>query len=139
MGRNNIFMPLKYRRRFESWEAEKAKAILLAMFEYKETGEVRSLLPQYNDAFEAIRDDMDIIDKAYEERCRINAINGAKGGKAKKANAAERCRTLADADESGLKRREAKKIEEKIREDKRFFTDNRRRGLGLHPIGEYLP
>ena len=84
MGKNNIFMPLKYESRFDRWEAEKVKAIIKAMFVYKRTGEVKTLPPEYMDAFDAIRDDMDVIEAAYEERCKINAENGKKGGRPKK-------------------------------------------------------
>ena len=80
MGKNDFIMPLKYRSRFASWSSEKVKAILMAMFEYNETGVVPKLPPEYEDAFEAIRCDMDIVRVAYEERCRINSENGKKGG-----------------------------------------------------------
>lgn len=80
MGKEDFIMPLRYKSRFERWDSEKCKAILMAMFEYKETGEVINLPDAYLDAFDAIRSDMDIINAAYEEKCRINAENGAKGG-----------------------------------------------------------
>lgn len=96
MGKDDFIIPLKYKRRFQRWSGKKCKAILLAMFDYKETGDV-NIDEEYLDSFEAIRDDMDIIDEAYKRKCEINAINGAKGGK---ANATERYRTQANGGKS---------------------------------------
>ena len=119
MGKYNIFMPLKYKKRFERWDAEKVKAILLAMFEYKETGEVTNLPSEYYDAFESIMDDMDIIEEAYQHRCEINAENGKKGGRPKKSEETEKSEWVF---ENRKKRknpiREEKRREEKKREEK---------------------
>ena len=54
---------------------------------------------------------MDILKEAYKRKCEINAINGAKGGQAKQANATERKRTGANLPD--------KIREDKIREDKK--------------------
>ena len=132
MGKQDFIMPFKYRNRFERWDAEKCKAILMAMFDYAERGRI-NLPPTYMDSFEAIMDDMDIVKKAYEEKCRVNAENGAKGGKAKQANATERKRTGANL---------ADKIrEDKIREDKIRKNKYRSKGeddLPFYPLSELI-
>lgn len=122
MGKESIFMPMKYKRRFQCWDSEKVKAILMAMFEYQETGEVVALPPQYVDAFDAIRDDMDIINAAYEERCRKNAENGKKGGAPvgnqnarKTSETTERLKKQAKQPKQAL--REEKKRKEKKRDN----------------------
>ena len=123
MGKNNIFMPLKYESRFDRWEAEKVKAIIKAMFVYKRTGEVKKLPPEYMDAFDAIRDDMDVIEAAYEERCRKNAENGKKGGRPKKANGFSETERFLEKPKKALReenRREEKKREEREEEKQRF-------------------
>lgn len=100
MGRDTFIVRKSYKNRFQRWGAKKGYAILMAMFEYEETGEV-NLPEEYLDAFDPIREDLAAYDEAYERRCRINAINGAKGGKAKKANATDCQQTqtnLADID-----------------------------------------
>ena len=123
MGKNDFIMPCKYKKRFERWSGKKCKAIILAMFEYQETNTV-NIPDEYYDSFEAIRDDMDILKEAYKRKCEINAINGAKGGQAKQANASERKRTganLADKIRED-KIREDKKIEEDIRTSQQDFN-----------------
>ena len=60
VGKEDFIMPLKYKRRFERWDSEKCKAILMAMFDYTETG-MFCLAPVFMDSFEAIKDDMDIV------------------------------------------------------------------------------
>jgi len=118
MGKDDFIMPCKYKKRFERWSGKKCKAIILAMFEYQETNTV-NIPDEYYDSFEAIRDDMDILKEAYKRKCEINAINGAKGGKAKQANATERKRTGANL---------ADKIrEDKIREDKIDSLNNKKK------------
>lgn len=136
MGKNNIFMPLKYKRRFERWDAEKVKAILLAIFEYKETGEIK-LPGEYYDAFEAIKDDMDIIEEAYEERCRINAENGKKGGRPKKTEESEKTHSVFEKQ----KKRKKPIREENIREENIYslMNSNSNDPKPINEIGlEYL-
>ena len=138
MGKNDFIMPFKYRSRFASWSSEKVKAILMAMFEYNETGVVPKLPPEYEDAFEAIRCDMDIVRVAYEERCRINSENGKKGG-APKGN--QNARKTTETTETTENNRNKPKIrEDKIREDKIDSLNNKKkeRNVSVYTIKEYL-
>lgn len=137
MGKNDFIMPLKYRSRFARWESEKVKAILMAMFDYKETGEVPKLPPEYMDAFDAIKEDMDIVNAAYEERCRINAENGAKGGRPKKRTVLEE----TEKSERFFKNRKNPIREDKVREDKIDSLNNKKkeRNVSVYTIKEYLP
>lgn len=81
--KDGFILQCKYKERFARWGAEKGYAILMAIFEYEETGSI-TLPDSYYDAFEPIKEDLDAKRKAYEERCRQNAENGAKGGRPKK-------------------------------------------------------
>lgn len=83
MGRDTFLVHHKYKKRFQRWGAEKTYAILMAMFDYAESGTV-DLPEEYYDAFEPIKDDLDAMREAYENRCRVNAENGAKGGRPRK-------------------------------------------------------
>ena len=137
MGRNNIFMPMKYEVRFDRWDGEKVKAILKAMFVYQRTGEVKNLPPEYMDAFDAIRDDMDIINEAYEERCRINAENGKKGGRPKKRTVI----TETEKTEWFLEKPKKPLREEKKRKEKRREIQEEHKGGGdlpFYPLSELI-
>ena len=86
--KDTFIMQKKYRKRFERWGAEKGYAILMAMFEYEETGEV-NLPEEYYDAFEPIKEDMDAMREKWEEVCERNRQNGQNGGRPKKNNDTE--------------------------------------------------
>ena len=77
--KNSFILQQKYKSRFERWGAEKSYAILMAIFEYEETGEY-SLPDEYLDAFEPIKDDLDAAREKYDEICERNRANGKSGG-----------------------------------------------------------
>lgn len=122
MGKDNFIIPLKYKRRFARWSAKQCKAVLLAMFDYKETGAI-NIPDEYYDAFEAIRDDMDMIEEAYKRKCESNKENGAKGGapvgnqnarkQPKTSETTQNNPKQANTSETTLKRREDNILKEK--------------------------
>ena len=83
--KDTFIIQQKYKSRFERWGAEKGYAILMAMFEYEETGEVH-LPDEYYDAFEPIKEDLDAMRAKYEEVCERNRQNGQNGGRPKKTD-----------------------------------------------------
>lgn len=81
--KNSFILQQKYKSRFERWGAEKSYIILMAIFEYEETGEC-SLPDEYLDAFEPIKDDLDAAREKYDEICERNKRNGQNGGRPRK-------------------------------------------------------
>lgn len=72
------------------------KGLLLdAIFEYQITGNTKDLSPLVSLAFGFFKNQFDLDNIKYLEKCRKNAENGKKGGKRTQANAIERERIQA--------------------------------------------
>ena len=71
--------------------AEDRGDLILAIFEYEATGEVKTpLTPLPALAFSFIKDTLERDRAAYEETCRRNRENGKKGGRPKKNDAPQK-------------------------------------------------
>lgn len=86
-----------YRQHFELLPPEDQGRLLMAIFDYVETGAEPSLEPIPMMAFSFIRAQLDRDLKKYEETCKRRAEAGRAGGYAKAANASKAKQTLANA------------------------------------------
>lgn len=86
-----------YRQHFELLPPEDQGRLLMAIFDYVETGAEPSLEPIPMMAFSFIRAQLDRDLKKYEETCKRRAEAGRAGGYAKAANANKAKQTLANA------------------------------------------
>ena len=76
---------LNYKKPLEQLTDAECGKLLRAMFEYEETGALPDFTGALAMAFSFISAQMDRDRAAYEEKCRKNAENGAKGGRPPKA------------------------------------------------------
>lgn len=76
---------LDYKNPLEQLTDAECGKLLRAMFEYEEAGALPDFTGALAMAFSFIRSQMDRDRAAYEEKCRKNAENGAKGGRPSKA------------------------------------------------------
>ena len=76
---------LDYKKPLEQLTDAECGKLLRAMFEYEETGALPDFTGALAMAFSFISAQMDRDRAAYEEKCRKNAENGAKGGRPPKA------------------------------------------------------
>lgn len=72
---------LDYASHLKLLTLEECGKLWLAMFEYEETGALPEFSGALQMAFSFIRSQMDRDREAYNEKCRKNAVNGAKGGR----------------------------------------------------------
>jgi len=86
-----------YRQHFELLPPEDQGRLLMAIFDYVETGAEPSLEPIPMMAFSFIRAQLDRDLKKYEETCKRRAEAGRAGGYAKAANASKAKQALANA------------------------------------------
>lgn len=77
---NNFYEPLK------CLTNEQLGRLFKAIFEFNING-IEEVEPDIRIAFAFIKNQINIDSKKYEEQCKKNAENGAKGGRPKKANA----------------------------------------------------
>ena len=75
---------LDYKQHLELLTIEQCGELWLAMFDYAESGSLPDFSGALAMAFSFIRSQMDRDRAAYEEKCRKNAENGARGGRPSK-------------------------------------------------------
>ena len=78
-----------WREQFELLPPEDRGKLLMALLDYGESGKMPDLHDSVSMAFSFMRAQMDRDATKYAERCAINAENGAKGGRPRKANKSE--------------------------------------------------
>lgn len=83
--KNSFVLYKNFHTQFAMLSAEERGDLILAIFEYEESGEIQTpLAPLPALAFSFIRDTLDRDRAAYEEKCERNRENGKKGGRPKK-------------------------------------------------------
>lgn len=75
---------LDYKEHLELLSVEECGMLFLAIFNYEESGEIPDFSGALAMAFSFIRKQLDRDKEAYQDKCRKNAENGAKGGRPKK-------------------------------------------------------
>lgn len=85
--KNSFVLYMSYKKHFESLSMEQRGFLISAIFAHEAGEDLPDLDPVTRMAFEFIKDDLDINREKYEARCKRNAINGANGGRPKKATA----------------------------------------------------
>lgn len=85
MDKNSFLIYLDYKEHFELLNDEQLGKLLRAIMEYEETGIVPDLEGMEKMAFSFIRAQLDRDREKYENKCEKNKLNGAKGGRPKKA------------------------------------------------------
>ena len=78
-----------WREQFELLPPEDRGKLLMALLDYGESGKMPDLHDSVGMAFSFMRAQMDRDATKYAERCAINAENGSKGGRPRKANKSE--------------------------------------------------
>lgn len=110
-----------YRRKCEKLSDQEVGRLFRALMEFSETGTAPALAGRESIAFDFIAEDIERDRLVYEQKCKVNAQNGALGGR---ANATERYRSLPNATErerEEANRSETRKIKD-IR-DKKEYSD----------------
>lgn len=85
MDKNSFLIYLDYKEHFELLSDEQLGKLLRAIMEYEETGTVPALEGMEKMAFSFIKAQLDRDREKYENKCEKNKLNGAKGGRPKKA------------------------------------------------------
>ena len=89
--KNSFLLYTNFYNQFAMLSAEDRGNLILAIFEYESTGEVKTpLTPLPALAFSFIKDTLERDRSAYEETCRRNRENGKKGGRPKKNDAPQK-------------------------------------------------
>lgn len=89
MKNSFVFHIKKYKKLFEKLDGDHAKALILAMCQYTETGEISEMDTVSEIAFAGVQGQMDEDIKKWETTCEARSAAGKLGGrppKAKKAN-----------------------------------------------------
>lgn len=73
----------------ETLTPEQGIILIFAILDYAKDGTTREVPDEVRVMYVLLRKKIDRAQRAYEEKCRINAENAAKGGKAKARNAAK--------------------------------------------------
>lgn len=82
MERKRAFiLYLDYAEHLRLLSVEECGKLLLALFEYEETGTLPAFSGALAMAFSFIRLQLDRDKEAYKDKCKKNAENGAKGGR----------------------------------------------------------
>ena len=81
MKQNSFLLYLDYRRHFELLSNAEVGRLIMAIFNYIETGKLPDFSGALGMAFSFIRVNLDIDRRKYNERCEKNKQNGAKGGR----------------------------------------------------------
>lgn len=100
MGREFFKCFHDYRKKCEKLSDQEIGRLFRALMEYSEFGTTQELAGRESIAFDFIAEDIDRDRAAYEQKCKVNAENGSKGGKRMVANATERKRIEAKSSES---------------------------------------
>ncbi len=90
--KDSFILYTKYRGQFELLTAKERGELIMAIFEYAETGKLPNFDGSVGMAFSFIRTDMDKNTKKWQETCKKRAAAGSKGGRqsaAKRANASQ--------------------------------------------------
>lgn len=77
---------LDYAEHLKLLTDEECGKLWLAMFKYEEAKTIPEFSGALQMAFSFIRSQMDRDRESYEEKCRKNALNGAKGGRPSKTD-----------------------------------------------------
>lgn len=85
--KKSFLMYLDWRQHLEMLTDGEQGRLLMALFDYVETGVLPELEGMAKMAFSFIRAQIDRDAEKYEERCRVNRENGAKGGRPSKQEA----------------------------------------------------
>lgn len=116
---NKLMLNNEWKEVFYGLPNEQAGVLIKALFACHEEKPVQINDPVLCAVFNMMADVVRRNREAYASKCKQNAANGSKGGKAK-ANASERKQTLANASErvaNLANRKEKKGIEENIKEN----------------------
>jgi hypothetical protein len=95
--KNSFVLYTNFHTQFAMLPAEDRGDLILAIFEYEESGEVQTpLAPLPALAFSFIKDTLDRDRAAYEERCERNRENGKKGGRPKKNDSPAKTKSFSE-------------------------------------------
>ena len=89
MGREFFKCFHDYRKKCEKLSDQEIGRLFRALMEYSEFGTTQELAGRESIAFDFIAEDIDRDRSAYEQKCKVNAENGSKGGKRTVANASK--------------------------------------------------
>lgn len=103
MGREFFKCFHDYRKKCEKLSDQEVGRLFRALMEYSEHGTAPELTGRESIAFDFIAEDIARDRAAYEQKCKVNAENGAKGGKRTQANGSERKRDEAKSSETDKK------------------------------------
>ena len=85
-GKKAFLVYLDWRRHLVRLEDDEKGRLLMAIFDYEETGAIpENLSPAAEMAFSFMQAELDRNRESYEARCRANRENGKKGGRPPKA------------------------------------------------------
>ena len=90
MDKKRFLLYTDWQPLIDSMTDEQAGIILKKIFAYQNGGEYELSDSLLIGIFNLMKERFDTDSEAYRKKCEQNSINGAKGGKAKKANASER-------------------------------------------------
>lgn len=79
--KKSFLMYLDWRQHLEMLTDDDRGRLLISLFDYAETGVLPELEGMPKMAFSFMRAQLDRDAEKYEEKCRVNRENGAKGGR----------------------------------------------------------
>ncbi len=99
---NGVIIDRKYEASFRRMSCENLASLILGLLEYANTGECQSEIGEAAlPLFEVMKLDVQRDFDAYEEKCRINAENGKKGGRPRKQPLSEKTDGFLEEAEKG--------------------------------------
>lgn len=122
--KDSFVLYTRYRRQLKNLTMEQVGVLFIAILCYEAGDELPEMDSAVSVAFDFIRDDLDENDRKYEEKCRINAENGKRGGRPKKPNETEKTERFSE------NRTQAKKADNEYEYD--YENDS-------ESVSEYIP
>lgn len=96
MAKNSFIIYTEYMEHIEMLDMEQRGILMTALMCYQMEQELPEMDGMTKMCFSFIKARVDRDNEAYQEKCRKNAENGAKGGRPKKANGFEEKRTVSE-------------------------------------------
>lgn len=113
MDKKGFLLYLDYKEHLLLLSDEDRGKLLLALFEYAETGQIPELTGMVKMAFSFIRVQMDRDAQKYVDQCEKNRSNGTRGGRPSKKP--------SGLENNSLRHKETERFSEKPKETERFF------------------
>lgn len=93
--KDSLILYTKYKKQFQMLPREQQGDLIMAIFEYGETGIAPKMEPIVAMAFSFIQEQIDYDNRKYQEKIEARREAGRKGGEAKQANAEARKQNIA--------------------------------------------